>query len=301
MKKLSFVLLALGLVCFGLYFVMGPNFESVKVTFNSNGGSSTPEQVLKNGEKAVKPTDPTKENSEFVEWQLAGQSYNFDSIVNKNITLDAVWNDIVLHDIKVTLEGNEYTSQVRDGNNIVLDNLNIPTKEGYKIVFYQENGDAFDINSSVTADLTLNAKYEEIKKYKVTFNSNGGSKVNTVTVLEGNTVEEESSTRDGYILEGWYLNDVKYDFNNPVNSNITLKAKWTEKGKVNVIFMTDGKVYKTIPVRESTKVTKPADPTKKGYKFVEWQLDGVKFDFNTKIEADVNLYPKFIIFEFVFL
>ena len=65
--------------------------NSYTVTFNSDGGTTIPEQILTYGSKVVKPTNPTKEGYDFKEWQLNGASYNFDSIVQSNITLTAIW------------------------------------------------------------------------------------------------------------------------------------------------------------------------------------------------------------------
>ena len=292
-KLLGIVILILGIACIGLYFVMGDKFGEMIVTFDSNGGSVVLSQKLKSGEKATEPEKPTKENSEFVEWQLNGTKYNFEDEVKSSITLVAKWNDIKEYEIKVTLNDKEYTAKVREGEKLTLENLNIPSQDGFRIVLSNENGEEFDLSSSINSDLSLNGSYIEIKKYTVTFNSNGGTKVENKIVEENNAVEEPSTTRDGYDLDGWYLGNVKYDFGTPVTSNISLKAKWKEKGKINVIFTVDDKVYQTTPVKENTKVTKPADPKKKGFKFVEWQLNGVAFDFNTKITSETNLVAKF--------
>ena len=42
-------------------------------------------------------------------------------------------------------------------------------------------------------------------------------------------------------------------------------------------------------VEEGKTATKPADPTRDGYKFKEWQLDGKTYDFNTKITKSIKL------------
>ena len=292
-KILGTIILLLGIVCIGLYFVMGDKFSNVVVSFDSNGGSAVSSQTLKNGEMAKEPEKPIKENSEFVEWQLSGVKYDFSREVTSNITLTAVWNDIKEFEIKVTLNETEYTAKVREGEKVTLEKLNIPAREGYRISLTNEAGEEFDLSSNITSDISLTGNYVEIKKYTVTFNANGGSKVENKVVEEKMTVEEPTSTRDGYELTGWYLNNQKYDFSTPVTANITLKAMWKEKGKINVIFNVDDKVYATIPIKENTKVTKPANPTKKGYRFVEWQLNGVPFDFNTKIMSETNLTASF--------
>ena len=293
MKKLGLFLFFLGVLSIGAYFVIGEKFDSVTVTFNTNGGTNVSEQVLKNGELAKEPDAPAKENSDFIEWQLNGQKYDFSSPVTTNISLNAIWRDYTLYTVKATIDSNEYTAQVRGGQTVSIEDLAIPSKEGFRIVLYQENGDEYSINSPINSDLSLTGKYIEIKKYKVTFNSNGGSKVDSSTVTEGDLVSEPTTTRDGYDFSGWYLDKDKFDFSTAITKNITLVAKWTEKGKINVIFMADGKVHKTSPVKEGTKVSKPTPPTKKGHKFVEWQLNGVAFDFNTKIMEETTLEALF--------
>lgn len=297
MKKksniLGIVLLVLAVLCIGMYFVYGVMFSDHKVTFDSDGGSSVVAQTVKDGEKATRPADPTKENNDFVEWQLNGQTYNFDSVVKKDITLKAIWKEYNSFDVKVTLDENEYTTSIREGEKLTIESLSIPSKDGYRIVLYDDKNVEYNLDNPVTTDLTLTAKYVEIKKYTVTFNSNGGTKVDAIKVVEGEQVTEPTTTRDGYVFAGWYLGNEKYEFTTPVTKDITLKARWNEADKVTVTFTVDGKTYKTDSVKENTKVTKPTNPTKKGYKFVEWQLNGKAFDFNTKITEEITLVALF--------
>ncbi len=292
-KILGIVLLVLGVACFGMYFVYAGKNSDFKVTFDSQGGTAVAEQIIKKGGKVTKPADPTKENSEFIEWQLDGVAYVFDNVVTKDMVLKANWKEFKSFNVKVTLEDKEYTADIREGNPISAEALSIPTKEGYRIVFYNDKNEEVDISANITDNMVLTAKYVEIKKFTVKFDAQGGSKVENATVEEGTQVTEPTSTRDGYILDGWYLGNEKFDFSTPIAKDITLKAKWTEKGKVNVIFKVDETVYKTIPVKEGTTVTKPANPTKKGYKFVEWQLDGKAFDFKEKINEETTLTATF--------
>ena len=292
-KILGTLLLILGIACIGMYFFIGDSFSNYKVIFDSDGGTSVSEQVIKKGAKVVKPADPTKENNEFVEWRLDGVAYNFDTIVSKNMTLKAAWNLIINHSVKVTIDEQEYTASIREGNNLTLEDLQIPTKEGYLVRLYNEEEVEYDLSNPVTADLTLTGKYIEIKTYTVKFNSNGGTKVDDIKVEEGKTVLEPTSTKDGYILDGWYLGEEKFNFQTPITKDITLKARWNDGPRINVIFMVDGTVYKTVPTKENTTVTKPSNPTKKGYRFVKWQLNGTDFDFKTKITSEITLNALF--------
>ena len=292
-KILGILLVVLAVVCFGMYFVYGSKFSEYKVTFDSDGGTIVQEQIVKKGEKATKPADPTKEKNDFVEWQLNGVAYNFDNVVSGNITLKALWKAYNTFKVNVKLDKDEYNMDIREGEPIKIETFNIPTKEGYRIKLYNDKGEEYDLTKAVTSDLDLIAKYVEIKTYTVKFDSSGGTKVSDVKVTDGDKVDEPTTTRDGYVFDGWYLGNDKYDFSTPVTKAITLKARWNEAGKVTVTFVADGKTYKTVSVKENTKVANPGKPTKKGYKFVEWQLDGEAFDFNTKITKETTITASF--------
>lgn len=68
-----------------------PNVTKYTVTFNSDGGSKVTSKTVNKGSKVPKPTNPTKSGYTFVRWELSGSAYNFNSQVNKDITLKAVW------------------------------------------------------------------------------------------------------------------------------------------------------------------------------------------------------------------
>ena len=71
---------------------------------------------------------------------------------------------------------------------------------------------------------------------KVTFDSDGGSNVESQSIIKGDTASEpEDPTKEGFSLKGWYqvtdgaLAEEAFDFENtPITDNITLKAVWEE-------------------------------------------------------------------------
>ena len=70
---------------------------------------------------------------------------------------------------------------------------------------------------------------EEINYYTVTFDSNGGTNIDSVVVKENDVIIEPSSPeKEGYTFEYWVLDGKQYDFNTKVTSEITLIAKWQE-------------------------------------------------------------------------
>ena len=65
------------------------------------------------------------------------------------------------------------------------------------------------------------------KTYDVIFDSKAGTSIAAQRVKKGELAKEVSDpVFPGYTFLGWYLNDAKYDFNTPVNENITLVGKW---------------------------------------------------------------------------
>ncbi len=83
-------------------------------------------------------------------------------------------------------------------------------------------------------DFSVTVKKAEIvtppapTKFTVKFDSNGGSRANSITVEKGKSITAPKITRKGYTFAGWYNGTAKYSFKNPVNANLTLTAKWTK-------------------------------------------------------------------------
>lgn len=228
-KYIVIILLLLAMVSFGLYFIVGGSNEEFTVTFDSNGGTPVVKKNVKKGEKVSKPDDPTKDKNEFVEWQLNGVTYNFDSPISKNITLKAVWVELNAYSVKITLEDKEYTTNIMENGYLIIETLNIPEKEGYLIKIYDSNNEEYKLNTPINSDMVLTAKYVKARTFTVKFDSQGGTKVPDSSVIEGDIVSEPEVTKDGYTLDGWYLNNKKFDFGTSITSDITLQAKWIEK------------------------------------------------------------------------
>lgn len=86
-------------------------------------------------------------------------------------------------------------------------------------------------------NVTLYAKWEEIipeqESFTVSFDTDGGSDVPPVTVLDGETFDKpDDPTKNGFTFEGWYkeaeLTNIWVFETDTVTANITLYAKWEE-------------------------------------------------------------------------
>lgn len=141
--------------------------------------------------------------------------------------------------------------------------------------------------------------------------SNLSNAIVTITYKDG-TIEIKNSVKKGEITNppytpekedyeflGWYSESIKFDFSKPIDRDIVLIAKWEEikeeekPEEFTVTFNTDG--GSEIPsqnIKENGKVTKPENPTKKNYDFVNWYLDDKEYDFDTKVTKDITLVAK---------
>lgn len=120
-----------------------------------------------------------------------------------------------------------------------------PVKDGYTFAGWYADAaltTKYDFASPVTKSMELYAKWEAIvvpaEKATVTFESNGGSKIASVTVEKGSVVSSPAApVKDGYILAGWYTDagfTTLWDFaKNIVDTDITLYAKWEKSAVVD--------------------------------------------------------------------
>lgn len=78
----------------------------------------------------------------------------------------------------------------------------------------------------------------EMANYSVVYDYNNGEPVEAFIVKADSLLNEPSITpqKEGYMFEGWYYNDIKWDYSeNKVNSNIIITAKYTKIGDLEVI------------------------------------------------------------------
>lgn len=72
-----------------------------------------------------------------------------------------------------------------------------------------------------------------VTRYTVTFDTQGGSGIDSVRVNRNATVAEPAvPTREGYTFEGWFTDEdctEAYDFSTRVTKNMTLYAKWAQE------------------------------------------------------------------------
>ena len=223
-----------------VYISKGP--QPVKVTFDYGDGSrSTTETKYYEKPYGSLPT-PTRNGYTFSGWYLS-RAYT------REITSSDTVNNSEDHTLYARWTAGEYTVSFNSNGGSAVSpigvtygkkygNLPLPTKPGYTFDgWYTDSGEKVTADSTVNVDRnhTLNAKWRE-NTYTVSFNTNGGSSVGSISVKYGDTYGTLPTTqKDYYTFTGWYTSPsggTKVSSGDTFNStsNITLYAQWKENG-----------------------------------------------------------------------
>ena len=186
----------------------------------------------------------------------------------------------------------------------------IPTKKGYEFSGWYYDSTCLDIysfDSPVYSNFNLYAGWilynpDNKPTFTVSFNSNGGNGISSITVIQGESITEPVlQDREGYIFAGWYTDSdltIPYDFDKPVTSNLTLYAAWRLSSDVDctITFVTSGGTpIASQIVKYGGLIAKPEDPTRVNYSFAGWYSDPectATYDFNSPVINDMKLYAK---------
>ena len=127
------------------------------------------------------------------------------------------------------------------------------------------------------------------KTYQVTFVSNGGSKVMSQNVKDGDTVSRPTEPeKEGYAFIAWLYNGEVFDFNTKINKDIELSADWTEFGANHFKITFDSNGGSTVAnqvLKEDGELDLSVVPTKKGAIFVGWY-------YNNELVTEDTVLPK---------
>ncbi|ANQ52783.1 InlB B-repeat-containing protein [Flammeovirga sp. MY04] len=128
--------------------------------------------------------------------------------------------------------------------------------------------------------------------HTVSFDTDGGNKIENQEVFHGEKVTQPTQPEKvGHEFLSWTLNEEDYDFEQAVESDITLKATWEElEVTYKATFQFDnGAEDSVVTVLEDGTLEEPKHPIKEGYLFQFWSVDGAAFDFKTPITSDITL------------
>lgn len=279
------------------------------VIFDSKGGSIIESVLVQDGQQVGYPESPTKDGYIFKGWLLNGETFDFSSPITSDIVLIADYEEktasVETIVVKFDTQGGSSVNSIKIVKNNVINKPNNPCKNGYTFVEWQLNGKKFNFSTRVNENITLNAVWKKnnlentLNNYMISFDSKGGNSIGSQIIKEGGLVIRPSNpVKNGYTFVEWQLNGKRYDFASKVSSNFTLVAYWQKQIEVKeetftVTFDSNGgSSVKSQVIKKGNNINVPVNPTKKGYSFIEWQLNGKKYDFNMNVTSNMTLRAK---------
>ena len=133
------------------------------------------------------------------------------------------------------------------------------------------------------------------KRYTISFNTDGGNSLESITAKEKETITLPIAVKEGYIFNGWIDETGKIIPSiYVVTKDVTLKATWISEtaDTITIKFDTNGgsKIEDIIIVKGET-LKLPQNPTKAGYKFVTWETENGTPIYNEALLSEsVTLY-----------
>lgn len=201
--------------------------------------------------------------------------------------------------------GTQFQAISKPSGTVIDLNSYVPQKAGYVFEgWYSDSKYSAKITSVTLNDnTTVYAKWEKAApdEYTLTFETNGGSKINALPVTANTTVDLSKyvPTKEGYAFAGWYSNSklTTAVTSLKLTADATVYAKWTP-AQYTLTFETNGGSKITpFPVTADTAVdlTKYV-PTREGYTFAGWYSDSKLTSAVTslKLTADATVYAKWL-------
>ena len=237
-------------------YIWGYAWTYYDVTFVTPEGATTVDaQLIKNGDCAAKPADPTKEGWKFLGWYADAAfetEFNFDAPITKKTSVYAKFElvstpigDIyvrydVLH-IKQLPDGSydlanaevEHLSAKKDTTvTAVIKDYRATHHVNVNRTLSKLTGTAIQPYMGVDGKpvYTILSVYYDLDFHTLTFDTMGGSKIAPETVRHGLTVAKpKDPVNGGYIFDGWYTDKTyrtPYNFATPLTEDITIYSKW---------------------------------------------------------------------------
>jgi uncharacterized repeat protein (TIGR02543 family) len=277
------------------------------VTFNANGGTGTPppSRLVGSTSSITLPSGSglSRTGYTFAGWSTSsepnetntytsGSSY---SMYYSNVTFYAAWQ---VNSNTITFDtngGSTVSSQtVNSGGTATLPSP-APTKDNFTFGGWYSDSEltsTYNFSTTVLTNITLYAKWNPVPTYTVTFDTNGGSTVETQTVNSGGIATRPATnpTKEGFIFVNWYSDSALttvYSFATTVTANITLYANWLQPEPITMTIgfvpdaapvITGPTIYNTNYVPIGNEDTPPsatitlADPSQ--YDSINWYIPG---------------------------
>ena len=226
---------------FSIYVITGEN-EVPLTTFNfvDANGKSVSTQIVKTGDTLITPTAPDVAGKAFVGWydgETKFEDFNKALTITETITreITAKYED-ALYVYFYNPDGTQIMRTEKVGNHDAQNysRVSYDVDSTHKLVGWAAKANGTENIAdkiSVPADQTSVNVYAIIKEgYWISFNSDGGSIIDSQFVLNGDKLVLDKSTtptKPGYEFNGWYDGSKPVVDGATVTNPMTLKAHYT--------------------------------------------------------------------------
>lgn len=165
-KKNVAILVAVIVIAIIVVLAVVFSIKTYDVVYDTQGGTPVASEKVKVFKRASRPIDPTKDGYIFDNWYYNDGIFDFDTRITKDMTIEARWLDDGtkkdgIYTVSFNSNGGSSVASVKTNDDGLITRPEDPTREGYKFISWQYNGEDFDFQSKVTANMTLVAKWEE--------------------------------------------------------------------------------------------------------------------------------------------
>ena len=198
------------------------------IAFDTNGGSEIAPITQDYGTEITAPDNPTRKGYTFKGWDKEIP----ETMPAENITVKAQW-EINQYTIAFDTNGGSEIAPITQDYGTEITAPDNPTRKGYTFKGWDK-----EIPKTMPAEnITVKAQWE-INQYTISFDTNGGSEIDSITQDYGTAITAPADpTRKGYTFKGW---DKEIPETMPAE-NITITARWkdTEKPTGEIIIGTN--------------------------------------------------------------
>ena len=263
-----------------------------KINYNLAGGKVTNNPTTYTISSDYVFNKPTKEGYKFVGFYTEdGKLVESTLGLSGNLYLTAKYEAItynITYTSDLSIDINLLPKVYSKDNVVNFDSL---TKLGYEFVGWYLNGKLVTSTLNMTGDIKLEARFKIIE-YKITYVLNGANnhQDNPLKYTIKDELTFKAPTKAGYTFNGWYISgtDTKVESIIGKTGDLVLEARFTPE-KVTVTFVDGNKEIEKVEIDYNSTISQITDPTKEGYVFNSWYLDGNKYDFSKPVTKDITL------------
>lgn len=274
------------------------------ISYELNGGTFNTEVQYEFMENEVFTLPkPTKNSCIFLGWYEDDKEIT--TLDNKNYNLVAKWykisTDLSYYTITYNTNGGtlptDAITSFDDCSKVVLSE---PIRKGYKFLGWYENSNL--ITSLTNKNYSLIAKWEELEKYHISYDLDGGKLLNPInTYTEDDIFVLEKPIKEGYEFIGWTTDKNKepvkeLEIKNQT-SDLFVKAIY-QPNTYKIVFKSNNQEKKVdIKYNETIKITE-LNLKNSGMKLIGWNsesdLTGTTYSVNQELTytftEDIELY-----------